>query len=101
MNWLSLNLTTITAPAVLLLAVLLVFVGQLIPRWVVTQIKANCDSAVRQAQLEAANWKAAYEAVNQAREVQSKQLDDLLALATTSDAFIRSLQHANTRSLER
>lgn len=92
--------TDLTAGGIVAIAVLLVFIGQLIPRWVVTQIKAQADAAVKSAQLEAANWRTAYQAVVQAREVQAKQLDDLLELATTSDAFIRSLQHASMRRLE-
>lgn len=97
MNWLSLSLSSLTATTVLAITVLLVFTGQLIPRWVVTQIRKNYESQLKAAQQEADDWKAAYQAVNAAREVQGRQLDDLLDSAKTTDAFIRALPAASTK----
>lgn len=96
-NFLTLNASSLTAGTVLLIAVLLVLMGQLIPRWVVTQIRKNCEAQIKSAQQETADWKAAYQAVNAAREVQGKQLDDLLDAAKTTDAFIRALPAAATK----
>lgn len=99
MNWIAtIPAANLTASALLGLAVLLVFSGLLIPRWVVTQIKANADANTAQAQREADNWKAAYQAVATARELQSKQLDDLLELARTQDQFIRALPAASRKA---
>lgn len=98
MNWLgNINPSDLTTGVLVGIAVLLVFTGQLIPRWVVTQIRTNCESQVRAAQQEAADWKAAYNTVNQAREIQGRQLDDLLDASRTTDAFIRALPAASTK----
>lgn len=77
------------------IAVLLLFTGQLIPRWVVTQIRKDAETRVTAAQQEAADWKAAYMTVNAAREIQGRRLDDLLDAVKTTDAFIRALPAAS------
>lgn len=98
MSWLgNLHPQDLTTGVLVGIAVLLLFTGQLIPRWVVTQIRKNCEAQLKSAQQETADWKAAYQAVNAAREVQGHQLDDLLDAAKTTDAFIRSLPAAATK----
>lgn len=98
MTW-DITANQLTVGGVLLIAVLLVFLGQLIPRWVVSQIKANYEAQLARAEHQVANLEAALNAAQRAREVQARQLDDLLELGTATDAFIRSLQHAQRREL--
>lgn len=98
MTW-NFDASQLTVGGVLLIAVLLVLLGQLVPRWVVSQIRTNCEAQLRQAERQVVNLEDALKAANGARDIQAKQLDDLLELATASDAFIRSLQDARRKEL--
>lgn len=76
---------------------LLVLFGGLIPRWVFNQMRADRDARLAEAREEIGDWKTAYHANEESRALQARQLGELLELAKTMDAFIRSLQIASAR----
>lgn len=91
MIWENLSAADLSTAGLLGLAVLFVMLGLLIPRWVVTQMRRDRDDRLAEARSETSDWKVAYQASEEARAVQAKQLGELLELAKTTDHFIRSL----------
>ena len=97
MNWGTFSATDLSAASLLSIAVLLVFLGGLIPRYVYNQMRADRDARLAESREEISDWKAAYQANEESRALQAQQLGELLELAKTMDAFIRSLQIASAR----
>ena len=85
--------------ALIAAAVLAVIRGWLVPKRTVDQLaEATARVEAVQAQRLAdsvareSEWKAAWQAADEARRVQAEQLRELLELGRTMDAFIRSLR---------
>lgn len=80
------------------LAVLAVWRGWLVPRGTLDVLNASAAERIAQykERLEESKtreheWKAAYDASEEARRVQAGQLSELLELAKATDAFMRAL----------
>lgn len=97
MGFAEFSATDLSAAGLLALAVLMVFLGMLIPRYVFNQMRADRDARLAEAREEINDWKTAYHASEEARALQAQQLGELLELAKTTDQFIRSLQIAAKR----
>lgn len=87
-----------SAAGLLALAVLLVFLGWLVPKSIVAEIRRDRDARLAEARDEINDWKTAYHTADEARGLQAQQLGELLELAKTTDQFIRSLQIAAKRN---
>lgn len=90
----ALSFQDVSAVGTLLLVVILVLLGWLVPRKVVKDIRDDRDARIVEARTETTNWQKAYQASDEARELQAQQLGQLLELARTTDQFIRTLQRA-------
>lgn len=73
-------LDKLTAPFLLLLAVLMVFLGLLVPRWTYKRLERERD-----------NWKLAFENEQAARLASDKQTAELLELAKTSNNVLQAM----------
>lgn len=92
------SVQNLSAVGTLLLVVVLILFGLLVPRKVVKDMRDDRDARLVEARVETSNWQKAYQASDQARELQAEQLKNLLELARTTDQFIRTLQRAATSS---
>lgn len=99
MNWEGFSATDLSAAGLLSLAVLLILLGGLIPRYVVNQIRQDRDARLAEAREETNNWRAAYRAAEESRSLLSQQVGELQELGKTTDQFIRSLQVAAQRNV--
>lgn len=99
MNWDSFSVTDLSAAGILAIAVLMILRGKLVPSRVVDDIRADRDARLVDARAETDDWRTAYNRVEEIRRIQAQQLNDLLELAKTTDAFIRSLQ-SSIRSIK-
>lgn len=81
------------------LAILLVLLGGLIPKYVVNQIRQDRDARLAEAREEITNWRKAYQTSEESRSLLSQQVGELLELGKTTDSFIRSLQIAAQRNV--
>lgn len=97
LSWEGFSGLNLSLSGLLGLAILLVLLGGLIPRYVVNQIRADRDTRLAEAREEITNWRSAYQTSEEARSLQSQQLGELLEQGRTTDAFIRSLQVAARR----
>lgn len=97
MTWGAFSATDLSAAGLVAIAVLLLFLGGLIPRWVFTQMKKDRDDRLAEAKEENTDLWAALRTSEEARELQAKQLGELLELSKAMDQFIRSLQLAARR----
>lgn len=88
------SVQNISTVGTLLLVVVLILVGWLVPRKVVKDMRDDRDARIVEARQETTNWQKAYQAADEARALQAKQLADLMELAKTTDQFIRTLQRA-------
>lgn len=100
MIWGDFSATDLSAAGLVAIAVLMVFLGLLIPRWVFTQLRTDRDTRLAEAREEIGDWKSAYQTAEEARALQAQQLGELQELAKTTDQFIRSLQIAALRRNE-
>lgn len=89
--------TDLSAAGLVSIAVLLLFLGQLIPRYVFTSMKADRDARLAEAKEENTDLWAALNTSEEARKLQATQLGELLELAKAMDAFIHSLKLASAR----
>lgn len=81
-----------TAGGLVAAIVIMVLLGGLIPRWVMTQMRKDRDTRLAEAREEINDWRDAAKTSEAARALQAQQVGELLELAKTTDAFIRSLQ---------
>lgn len=77
----------LTAPGILLLVVILILRGQLVPRRTYDDMRVFLTTDRDQ-------WRDAHHFSEVAREMQDRQISELLEHARTTDAFIRALPHA-------
>lgn len=96
----GMSFSDISSVGTLGLVVILILLGWLVPRKVVKDMRDDRDARLVEARSETANWQKAYQAVDQARELQAVQLGQLLELAKTTDQFIRTLQRAASSARE-
>jgi hypothetical protein len=94
MDWGALSALDLSAAGLLAIGVLLIMMGQLVPRRIVTDLRTDRDARIVEARSETDDWKAAYHDEHEARRLQGEQIGELLELAKTQDQFIRSLQNA-------
>lgn len=94
----GLSAIDMSAAGLLALAVLLVFLGWLVPKSIVAEIRKDRDARLAEARDEINDWKSAFHASEESRALQARQLGELQELAKMTDAFIRSLQHAAQRT---
>jgi Na+-transporting methylmalonyl-CoA/oxaloacetate decarboxylase gamma subunit len=80
----------LTAPLLLLLAVLMVFLGLLVPRYVYKAKEKECEA-----------WKAAYFAERDARMAANSQTVELLELAKTSNNVLQAMFSSTGHSTPR
>jgi hypothetical protein len=80
------------------LAVLAVWRGWLVPRGTLDLLNASTAREIQvikerleESKVREHEWKAAFNASDEARRVQTEQLKELLALAQATDAFMRAL----------
>lgn len=66
-----------TAPTLLGLAVILILLGMLVPRYIYNEKKEECEK-----------WRLAFEAERKARETSDRQTAELLELAKTTHKII-------------
>jgi hypothetical protein len=94
----ALSATDLSAAGLLALAVLLILWGRLVPKSVVEDIRTDRDNRLAESKAEIEDWKSAFQAAEESRALQGHQIGELLELAKTTDAFIRSLQTAAQRN---
>lgn len=82
-------LTSLSAPAILGLAVILIFLGKIVPRSYYLEKKEESD-----------RWREAYEAEREARSVADSQSRELLELAKTTHSLITAV-FANSEQVKR
>lgn len=87
----SLNVGDLSAPAALVLSYFLVMRGNLIPRSSVEREQKAYDARLAEKDALVKDWRDAYHTSEQARQVLATQVTELLALAQTTDHFIKSL----------
>lgn len=82
-------ITSLSAPAILGLAVILIFLGKIVPRSYYLEKKEESD-----------RWREAYEAEREARSVADSQSRELLELAKTTHSLITAV-FANSEQVKR
>lgn len=80
----------LSAVAILGATVLAILRGWLVPRKVLEEARADREARIADAQAQVADWKAAFQAAEQARQVLAGQVSELLELARATDDFIRT-----------
>ena len=100
MDWAQLPVVQLGAFGVLLAVGWLVFLGRLVPRSTLEDVRADRDARVAEVRAEAAEYKEAWLASEKARREQDRQFDELMELARTTDQAIRSLAgHGGARDV--
>lgn len=84
-------LMSLTAPAVLLLVVVAILRGMLVPRRTYDDMRTFLTADRDQ-------WRDAHRFSEVAREMQERQINELLEHARTTDAFIRAIPRAADQS---
>ena len=82
-------ITSLSAPAILGLAVILIFLGKIVPRSYYLEKKEESD-----------RWREAYEAEREARAAADSQSTELLELAKTTHSLITAV-FANSEQVKR
>ena len=85
------------AVAILAAFVYAILGGRLVPRSVLQDVRTDRETRVAEKAKESADWRAAYVASEDARQVLAAQVDELMVLARTTDQFIRSLHRDSER----
>lgn len=80
----------LSAAGLLAVVVLAIVRGWLVPRKVLEEARADRERQIEDAKAQCADWKAAFQAAEQARQVLAGQVDELLELARATDEFIRT-----------
>ena len=85
------------AVAVLAAVAWLIYRGLLVPRSVLDDVRSDRDARLAEKNAEVAEYKAAWLAAEKARHEQDSQVAELMELARTTDAFIRSIPTGGPR----
>lgn len=91
MDWVQLPVVQLGAFGVLLAVGWMIYTGLLVPRRIHEERLADRDTRISEKTAEAAEYKAAWLASEQARHEQDNQMGELMEYARTTDAIIRSL----------
>lgn len=84
------GLGQLTAAGVLLIAVLLIFLGRLIPRSTVTTLLAAKDSEIARAIERGDQWHIAYEARSHESDLKTEQIRELIEVARATEHLLEA-----------
>ncbi|WP_354643837.1 hypothetical protein [Kitasatospora camelliae] len=82
------------AAGLVALIVLLILRGNLVPRSVLDDVRADRDARLAELAAERDTWREAHKVSEEARHVAQDQAGELLELSRTADYFLRSLPRA-------
>jgi len=81
------------AVTILTLVVWMVYTGKLVARRVLDDVRKDRDDRINEMRAIMENWQKAYLASEAARQEQTAQLNQLLALGRIAEALLRALPH--------
>ena len=79
------------AAALVAIVVLLILLGRLVPRSVLTDVRDDWDARLKEIADERDTWRTAHQVSEEARREAQDQAGELLELARTADHVLRSL----------
>lgn len=97
MTWLTGDLlANLTAPALLLVIVLLVMLGFVVPRSVLLQVRQDRDARLADAQQQIVDWREAHRLSETAREKQAEALRESLEVARAAEDALKGFRAATS-----